>query len=253
MTYNTEDKKIESDRYNKRAKKMLESNGLLNIDKSNELFDRNTHGKYKAYHRKYIKSSSIVLEIGAGTGRLTKTLLESGAIVVATDISPSSLNVIEKRYSKYNNSLIAQLADMEQLPFKQNHFDIVSSAGSLSYGDNKIVMKEIYRVLKPGGLFICVDSLNDNPIYKFNRWIAYKMGKRTLSTIKNMPTLKSIKKYEFLFEKVHIHFFGSIIWLFPFFNLFLSKNNAVSFIEKIDYLIGTKKSAFKFVMVLRKK
>jgi ubiquinone/menaquinone biosynthesis C-methylase UbiE len=37
------------------------------------------------------------------------------------------------------------------------------SAGSLSYGDNDIVMNEIYRVLKLQGVFIAIDSLNNNP------------------------------------------------------------------------------------------
>ena len=37
----------------------------------------------------------------------------------------------------------AEVVDMEKLPF-----DVVCSAGSLSYGDNEVVMNEIYRALK---------------------------------------------------------------------------------------------------------
>ena len=57
---------------------------------------------------------------------------------------------------------------MESLPFKDKSFDIVACAGGLSYGDNKKVANEIYRVLKDNGSFICIDSLNENPFYKFN-------------------------------------------------------------------------------------
>ena len=253
MTYSLKDKNIEANRYNKRAKKLLLSIDKLNIDASNDSLDRETYRKYKEYHKKYIKSSSLVLELGAGTGRLTKTLLDSGAKVVASDISPASLEIIKKRYSDYQNSLIIQVADMEQLPFKNNYFDIVTSAGALSYGGQIDVMNEINRVLKPGGLFICVDSLNNNIIYKLNRWIAYKRGKRSLSTLINMPSIKLINEYKKKFEEININFFGSIIWLYPSLKFFLGKNNASNIIEKFDNLINTKKSAFKFVMVLKKK
>ena len=68
---------------------------------------------------------------------------------------------------------------MELLPFDNEIFDIVACAGGLSYGDNKLVLNEIYRVLKPKGMFICIDSLNENPIYKFNRYLHYLRGNRT--------------------------------------------------------------------------
>ena len=65
---------------------------------------------------------------------------------------------------------------MEDLPFSNNSFDVVASAGSLSYGSKKIVDKEILRILRPNGIFICVDSLNNNPIYRFNRFQNYLRG-----------------------------------------------------------------------------
>ena len=34
-------------------------------------------------------------------------------------------------------------------------------------------MLEIHRVLKKNGIFICVDSLNNNLIYRVNRWFHY--------------------------------------------------------------------------------
>ena len=106
---------------------------------------------------------------------------------------------------------------MEALPFSDNSFDVVTSAGSLSYGDNTIVMKEVFRVLKPDGIFVCVDSLNNNPIYRFNRWIHYLLGNRTRSTLLRMPTTKLIEAYRSLFGHVEVRFFGSIIWCIPLF------------------------------------
>ena len=38
-------------------------------------------------------------------------------------------------------------------------------------GEAKKVDSEIYRIIKPGGFFICGDSLNNNPIYRINRYM----------------------------------------------------------------------------------
>ena len=84
--------------------------------------------------------------------------------ICATDISPKSVEVMSQKYSKYKN-FYSKVVDMEKLPFKNESFDVICSAGSLSYGDNNRVMNEIYRVLKFGGCVVLVVSLNDNPIY----------------------------------------------------------------------------------------
>ena len=167
------DKDIEKHRYDKRAKELLLSNEVAKFDNLGALYFqkifRRPYIKYEHYHRTYIKDSFDVLEIGAGTGILTKSLLDSGANVVATDISPDSLKIIKERYVRFEKKLTVKVADMEKLPFSNSNFDVVSSAGSLSYGSNELVMNEISRILKQGGMFICVDSLNHNLIYKFNR------------------------------------------------------------------------------------
>jgi|TARA_A100001037_G_scaffold292244_1_gene307282 SAM-dependent methyltransferase len=257
LIYSTEDKKIEFTRYNERAKKLLLLKDTFNFDELGalsypEIFKK-PYIEYEKFHKKYIKGSYTVLEIGAGTGLFTKSLLDCGAKVVATDISPKSLEVIKKRFVKYQQKLIVQVADMEKLPFNKNYFDIVTCAGSLSYGDNDLVMNEIFRVLKPGGVFICVDSLNENPFYKFNRWLNYKRGRRSLGTLVNMPTISLIEKYNTNFELISINFFGSLVWIYPILKIFIGKSNATKIIDKFDNLNKTRSSAFKFVMAARKK
>ena len=249
------DKDIDRDRYDDKALKLL----------SNDSFDRMTGSsayphpirapylKYEEMHVECIESNDVVLEIGAGTGIHTHSLLKTGALVVATDISPNSLQIIKKKYKEYSKNLNTEVADMEFLPFENETFDVVCSAGSLSYGDNQVVMQEIYRVLKPGGKVIIVDSLHENPIYVINRWIGYFRGYRSLSTIKRMPTLKLIKKYENKFDLKKLDFFGSLTWLSPILVFFLRKELAGKFLDRFDTLIHVKRSAFKFVAVFHKK
>ena len=91
---------------------------------------------------------------------------------------------MQKRFCDYDN-FVAKEADMELLPFENNSFDIVCSAGSLSYGDNLTVMNEIYRVLNQTGSFIAVDSLNNNLIYRLNRYINYLSTLQYLKLTRN--------------------------------------------------------------------
>lgn len=199
-----------------------------------------------------MKQEYLVLEIGCGTGIHTEVLINSNAQIIGTDISEKSIEFLEAKFGKANN-LKLKVADMENLPFSDNYFNIVVSAGCLSYGDNNKVMNEIRRVLKSGGLFICVDSMNHNPIYKINRWVHYLRGERTLSTLKRMPRIELIKNYRKTFGAVDIHYFGGISWLISLLSSVVKNDELLKKIsDRFDIFFNVKKSAFKFVMVARK-
>ena len=102
---------------------------------------------------------------------------------------------------------------MECLPFDNEIFDIVACAGGLSYGNNKLVLNEIHRVLKPNGIFIGIDSSNENPIYKLNRYMHYLRGNRTKSTLKRMPDRKLLEDYKRKFGITKINYSGKLIWM----------------------------------------
>ena len=60
-----------------------------------------------------------------------------------------------------------------------------------------------------------MDSLNNNPIYRLNRYIHYLRGDRSLGVIKRTPDLKLLNKYDEKFGKTKVNFFGSISYLTP--------------------------------------
>jgi SAM-dependent methyltransferase len=224
-------------------------------------FKKNTKIKIKDYINvpyKYYFSlirklkKSKLLEIGAGTGQNTFRLIKLNFDVCATDISPESVRVMRQKFSKYKN-FSSKVADMEKLPFKNESFDIICSAGSLSYGDNKIVMNEIYRVLKWEGFVVIVDSLNDNFIYRFNRYIDYIRGRRSANTLKRMPKVSLINKYIKKFGCGNVKFFGSISWTFPLLKFVLSEKLITKFSNWVDQKLKVSKSSFKFVLILLKK
>jgi ubiquinone/menaquinone biosynthesis C-methylase UbiE len=141
---------------------------------------------------------------------------------------------------------------MESLPFSDSEFDCVLSAGSLSYGDNHRVLAGIWRVLKPGGVFICVDSLNHNPIYKINRWIHFLMGSRSRSTLARIPNFELIGHFRKKFCSVDVRYFGSASWLMPVVGRLIGIQYAAEASKFIDNAVRVRRSAFKFVMVARK-
>jgi len=216
----TDDKQIEHDRYNDRANDLLNLKRVEGLPPSGSKcfpdYLRVPYVYFESVLKEKLNADHKVLEIGAGTGHHTEVLVESGASVIATDISDNSRLVLQKRL-KYSSGIDVSIkvADMENLPFKDNFFDFVVSAGSLSYGNNDRVRNEVYRLLKCGGEFICIDSLNRNIFYILNRWIHFLRGTRTKSTLQRMPLLSLIENYEQKFGNCKAEFFGSIVWASP--------------------------------------
>jgi ubiquinone/menaquinone biosynthesis C-methylase UbiE len=245
------DKQIELRRYDSRARNILagdkfaaESRTMLGALAYSPIL----RAPYYYYGRcigRYISHGHDVLELGSGTGIHTKDLAQTGAWVAASDISRSALEVLAHRMS----GVTTLVADMEVLPFKESSFDVVASAGSLSYGDPVLVVPEILRVLRPGGTFICVDSLNHNPIYRINRWLQFRRGKRTAGTLSHMPTLERIRSLSEAFQRVEVNYFGAVSYLMPVLACVIGQSGAARFSDAIDRLFHICRSAFKFVLV----
>lgn len=248
------DKQVERERYDRRAKALQESGGLI--------FEAGSFGVRPIYRSPYIKYESLIrlmlrpdmsaLELGAGTGNHTEVALSTGALVTASDISPASLEVLYRRYSPTYKNIATKVADLEALPFESNSFDMVLSAGSLSYGDNDLVRDEVFRVLRPGGYFICVDSLKANPIYDLNRYIHYLRGNRSYSTLKRIPSMQVIKNYSRIFCETSVDYFGSLSFFMPVLCPVLGEDKCAEISDSFDSLINVRRSAFKFVMCAKK-
>jgi ubiquinone/menaquinone biosynthesis C-methylase UbiE len=248
-----QDKLIERQRYEARAQsQMAEVAVVVEFTLGSQMMPSYLRTPYIFYELKIaelIRPSHRVLELGAGAGLHTCALLQTGANVTATDISPNSLRLLKQRFQNTPGNLKTEVADMESLPFEASSFDVIVSAGSLSYGEPHVVDAEIRRVLRPGGVLICVDSLNHNPIYRINRWLHYLRGNRSRSTLERMPDLARIKALGDGFSNVSLHYFGALSFAMPVFARLLGENTAHAASDRIDQLVGVKRSAFKFVLV----
>ena len=206
---------IERERYSKRAKINKQSSKKFKLKKrKNNLIDA---PYIEIYFKSLIRNSKKgfkILEICCGEGERSGPILENYQDITFADISKNSLYVLKKKCSSFlTKSISFKECNMEFLPFDYETFDIVACAGGLSYGNNKLVLNEIHRILKPNGLFIGIDSLNENPIYKLNRYMHYLRGNRTKSTLKRMPDSKLLEDYKSKFGITKINYSGKLIWM----------------------------------------
>jgi ubiquinone/menaquinone biosynthesis C-methylase UbiE len=245
------DKAAEQSRYDSRALRQSPSSDASGAASLHPVYQA-PYLYYERAIRENIGAGDRVLELGAGTGLHSRVLLETGARVTATDIAPSALTVLRRTVGDgWSDCLTTAVADMESLPFPGGAFDAVTCAGSLSYGDPETVDAEVRRVLRAGGRFICVDSLNHNPIYRFNRYLRYLRGERTLSTLRRMPTLERIRSIASHFSAADVRYVGGISWVARGLAPIVGVKRATALSDACDALLRTKRSAFKFVMVAR--
>lgn len=98
-----------------------------------------------------------VLEIGCGTGFFTLNLMLAGVIGEAwvTDISPGMVGVAERNAAELGLSVTGKVCDAETLPFEDATFDLVVGHAVLHHiPDVELALREVLRVLKPGGRFV---------------------------------------------------------------------------------------------------
>jgi malonyl-CoA O-methyltransferase len=102
----------------------------------------------------HIKQNQKIADIGCGKGRFLRLIkeLEPNVDCTGIDISPKLLSFAPDSIKKIAGSL-------ENIPLKNNLFDLVFAVESIEHSLNKSgAIKEMLRILKPGGLLIIIDK-----------------------------------------------------------------------------------------------
>lgn len=185
---------------------------------------------------KFIKKSAVnklkfpynanVLDLCTGTGDIAKILSTKKRIekIYAVDFSDKMLAIAKNKNSDSKIKYIK--ADCTNLFFEDNYFDIITMFfGLRNIEDKETVIKEIYRVLKPGGQFLHLDFKKGNeflnsvfdfytPILgKFftKNFDAYKyliqskqefLNPKELEKFVQKYNFRQIKSYNFLFSTI---------------------------------------------------
>lgn len=102
---------------------------------------------------------SFVLELGAGTGKLTEVLHRQGHDVLATEPLPEMLARLRSRVP------VAHVAaGAEHIPLRSRSVDVVVCGQSFHWFDHATAMAEIARVLRPGGVLALAWNYYDEGI-----------------------------------------------------------------------------------------
>ena len=105
--------------------------------------------------RPLLPPSGTAVEVGAGSGRLLIRLgLERAYRLVAVDYAPYAIRAVQENFARAGLVGEALLADAHALPFPDGSVDLVLSGGLLEhFREPGEVVREMARVLRPGGLF----------------------------------------------------------------------------------------------------
>jgi len=96
------------------------------------------------------------LDLSCGSGLFTRALAAAapGALVIGLDISRAMLDVAARRAKGYTNVALLR-GDAHNLPLVSSAFEGINNGGALhAYDDPEQVFREVWRVLKPGGLYV---------------------------------------------------------------------------------------------------
>ncbi len=111
----------------------------------------------KAYKVAGIRSGELAVDVGAGTGFLTEGLLKSGLKVIAVDQSEAMLDEMKKKFEVFQ-AVEYRTGESENLPIEDKTVDYVFSNMYLHHVKSPLnAIKEMVRVLKPGGKLIITD------------------------------------------------------------------------------------------------
>ena len=103
--------------------------------------------------------SSMVLELGAGTGKLTEVLHRTGNEVLATDPLPEMLARLKNKVPVHH-----VVATAEHIPMRSGSVDVVVSGQAFHWFDHARALPEIARVLRPGGVIALAWNTYDTGI-----------------------------------------------------------------------------------------
>lgn len=128
------------------------------------------------------------LDLGCGTGRISAVLERSEKInsLYGVDFSRPMLDYCQKRFRKSKKIEEFILSDIsKKLPFKNNHFDLITSIRVIKYNQNwPQILNECYRILKKDGLFV-FEMPNKNSVNRLAQYEVpiYSTTERQLGSI----------------------------------------------------------------------
>jgi ubiquinone/menaquinone biosynthesis C-methylase UbiE len=143
-------------------------------------------------------SPQRVLELGAGTGKLTELLVAAGHDVLAIDPAPEMLALLAVRVPQASTAV----GTAERIPAPSQSFDVVVCAESFHWFNHPVALDEIARVLRPEGTLAMVWNFRDEGIpwvKRLGRIISPETAQDLLDPVHSSPLFDEVDETEFRF------------------------------------------------------
>ena len=140
---------------------------------------KNTRKDLEEYRRAAKRFGSIppdggdVLEVAPGPGFLAIEMARGGRLrVTGLDISKTFVDLARKNAAQAGVRVDFRAGNASEMPFTDNSFDLlVCRAAFKNFSEPEKVLREMRRVLRPGGTGVIIDLMRDTPMAEIRRYI----------------------------------------------------------------------------------
>ena len=169
----------------------------------------------------------VCAELCCGTGEALALFRERIGTGIGVDVSAAML--VKAQLSFHGSRFCFVQGDATRLPLADNAFDTVVMLGGIHHVPNRVALfQQVFRVLKPGGLFLFREPVSDFWLWKFLRAIVYRLSpmldhetERPLLYKETVPVLEAAG-----FDRIEWRTFG-------FFGFCLFMNSDVLFVNRL--------------------
>ena len=185
----------------------------------------------------FLKSNSInseILDYGCGIGAYLKKVTEfNPKKITGIDISEVSIQKAKSKINGSNSIVDLKVDNCEKTNLKNEEFDIVYGNGILHHLNIQLCLKEIYRILKPGGKLVFTEPLGTNPLINFYR----KITPKSRSEDEHPLVENDFSLIQNKFDKIQIKYYGLLTLIFFPFYFSPKKSFIFKILKNLDQLL----------------
>ena len=144
------------------------------------------------------------LDYGCGSGNLTRGLIEAGIDTVSADVSDGFLALIERNFSQTGLSKVLKVNGKDLSGVESGRFDLVATYSVLHHVPDYLhIVKEMCRVLKPGGVIYIDHEVNESYYDRPKEYVEFlRKAKPIINFKRYLRLLFDVKGYKHIFRRI---------------------------------------------------